>query len=285
MQDTLKDDEGPRLGVYGFAVQGIAPRAQLMVPVDPSAPTLGVHRVADNSCFRGLSNYVRSGLVGGGEVGMNLESGDAYYVLPRDIPDDEMLHPWLAPAVIWRAHLVGRFVIHGGLVAIGTRAVAVVGQREAGKSSLTAWAATSGAFSVLADDSIVVEGRRVFAGPRCIDLRPSALSLFEKRVPMTPARDRTRYRVDLPPCSSVAELIGIVVLSWGPELAFRRVEPTARLPLLLEHLAVIETDRPTTDRLLDLAAIPTWILERPRDFGMLDQTLDCLAKIFDGPLT
>jgi hypothetical protein len=269
------------LGVYGFALHGIEPPPHLLVPVDESAPPLGVFRVPDGQ-LPPSATELRGPLLGGGEVGMDVAHGNAYYAMPRWVPDDEMLHPWLAPAAFWRAHHVGRLVIHGGLVAAGGRAVAVVGEREAGKSSLTASIAFCGReLDVLTDDVIVVDGDRVFAGPRCIDLRPSALGFFGERLPMRPARDNTRYRVELPPCPPDATLTGIVVLRWSDAFEMRPVAPPMRLPTLLQHLAVVDTGRPTAHRLLDLAALPMWLFERPKDARLLDRSVDEVARILD----
>ena len=60
-------------------------------------------------------------------------------------------------------------------LAVGGRALGVVGTREAGKSSTLAWLAVAGT-EVLCDDLLVIDGQSTFKGPRTIDsarMRPN----------------------------------------------------------------------------------------------------------------
>lgn len=80
---------------------------------------------------------------------------------------DELVHPYLGAAACIFNRWAGREVYHAGAFICGGLAWAVVGAREAGKSSLLA-ALAARRIPVLADDLVVTDGQQVFCGPRAI---------------------------------------------------------------------------------------------------------------------
>ena len=203
----------------------------------------------------------------------------ATFRLTRELSPAELLHPWLVPAAaaasIWQGHKV----LHGGVVCAGSLAVAVVGDKDGGKSSLLAWASTYPGLHVLADDLVVINNEKVYAGPRCIDLRAAAL-------PHLPLHDRdaeqvrggTRTRLILPPGPTAARLVGIVVLAWADELSLEPVPVVDRLGTLLPH-AMIGSLPAGHGGVLDFVRFPTWRLSRPRDWAKMPAAVESLRDI------
>lgn len=258
-------------------MNGLPGAAELLTSVADQAPALTILRCPAVEWSRHGTAPIVDELVGGARAALFVDSGLALLDLAGEIPDGEVLHPWLAPTVCRYSIQLGRIVLHGGVVATGERAVAVLGDREAGKSTLVAYAASHGdELSVLSDDLVVVEGHTVFAGPRCIDLRPSAAGLW-RSFRSVPSRDGSRRRVFLPGCAESARLVGLVVLQWGQELALTRLTPSAGLAAVLPHLSAGQS-RPAFERVLSLADLPVWRLQRPKDPALLDTQLSMLIQ-------
>jgi hypothetical protein len=132
---------------------------------------------------------------------------------------DELVHPYLGAAACIFNRWAGREVYHAGAFIYGSLAWAVVGAREAGKSSLLA-ALASRRVPVLADDLVVTDGLQVFCGPRAIDLRrPPVLATG----PVTLARGASRWRLALPPLPGAAPLGGWIYLHWCDEVTMASV--------------------------------------------------------------
>lgn len=249
-------------GVYGLEIRGIVDDS-VLARVKTPAPTLAISievgRVDDRTeSFK--DEHAEISLIDDAWVSLT-RSGRAHFVLPSAVPAEEVLHPWLVPAAATFNRWHRRHVLHGGAVARDGRAVAVLGNKEDGKSSLLAWLATAGDVEILTDDLIVIREGVVFPGPRCIDLRPeSALPLG--RAGSRLVRGASRLRMNLPPCESEAVLTALVVLAWGsePEVRLRELSPTEGIASLLPH-AISSAEG---DRLLELVGLPVWLLERPR---------------------
>ena len=154
----------------------------------------------------------------------------------------------------------------------GRWAWAVIGPKEAGKSTLLACCAREGS-SVLSDDVIVLDGGRVLTGPRCIDLREASAARLG---PGVPVRRMTRRRLTLPPAPAEAKLRGFVHLAWGAETALVPLRPSERLARLAERRA--QEGWPAILLLLELAARPAFELRRPRDLQSLDESAALLIE-------
>lgn len=283
-------------GVYGMHVDGLDSSSAMMVQVRADAPRLRVVQSPFGWSEHGNPSGVYD-LVDGGRLAIFAEADLCVFTLPYVVSDDEILHPWLVSAICDSASRLGRLAIHGGVLGFGTHAVAVVGARGAGKSTLMAAAAAARLRSepmlfgttarqvpeVLADDLVVVEGDTVFPGPRCVDLRPSSVEFFSQLV-IRPSRNDSRFRVVLPPCVPEARLVGFVVLEWAAEVSMVEVPAAHRIPALLDHLSAGNSRR-EHEAVLRLAEKPVWVLRRPRDPALLDGALGLIADAVAGRAT
>ncbi len=208
---------------------------------------------------------------GGGHVIIDREPPRATFVLSEPLTQDELLHPFLSPVGAAFSYWLGREAFHAGAFVAEGSAWGVVGEREAGKSSLLAWLALNG-HPILTDDLLVVEAMTAMAGPRCIDLRPESLSLVGPGHRITPARSGARSRLEVDAVASEVPLGGWVVLGWGDEVSLERLPPPARLGALGGHRAILlPPTRPA--HLLELIGLPVWRLQRPPSWDLLPQVM------------
>lgn len=258
-----------RRGSYGLVLTGLTVPDEGLCTLPDDSPELQVRVVRDFSDVSPADRVEVIDLLDDGRLALNADASLATYVVGEPPSAHEILHPWLAQAAINRSLALDRLVLHGGLLSTANGAVAVLGDREAGKSTLMAHAAMAGV-EVLSDDVVVVDGPHVLTGPRCIDLREPAAArlLTDLRV----VRDGSRWRMALPPAPWRSVLSGVVVLRWGDRLEVTRLPPRARLAELAPHLACAPTPRARA-RLLPAAEIPVTVIARPRDFGLLDAVL------------
>jgi hypothetical protein len=216
-------------------------------------------------------------LLGGGRVELARDVLTADFVTPEALDDDDLAHPYLASAASVMAAWQGWTVFHAGAFAAGGAAVAVLGRREEGKSTLLAAVALAGV-DVVADDLLVVDGSTVHVGPRCVDLRlPGARAAFPDAT-LDPSRSGERARLALPVLASAPELAGWVALGWGERLELRSLRPSERL----RRLASSRIGAGSGEAILDLARLPGWELTRPRRFDLLPDTVERLVRLTAG---
>jgi hypothetical protein len=271
-------------GVYGLNVTGLGDVSRYTDPAFPNGPTLAVRQQlgeappdAESRLFddRAIIPLIENGLL---EV--SREPAVASFTMPRLLSSDELLHPWLVPAAATVSAWHGRRVLHGGLVSNGKAAVAVVGDKEGGKSTLLASLAFDAGLAVMCDDLVVFDDRVVFAGPRCIDLRPGSVTHLPEVVGSSLVRDGTRLRVPLPKTASTAELLGVVVLEWSEQTGTRAVPPSERLPHILPH-ALVEGIPAGAAGVLGFAQYRMWRLTRPREWGALATSAKLIRELLD----
>jgi hypothetical protein len=259
-------------GVYGLHVSGIGPAGLGPAP-DVGEPCIRIRvqpapLVPRPVCV--LDHEAVLDLPGGRQLWLRRSAGTAIFAGPA-LSGDELIHPYLGAAASVFSRWAGREVYHAGAFVFGDLAWAVVGDREAGKSSLLA-ALAARRVPVLADDLVITDGHQAFRGPRTIDLRQP---LPGSTAPMTAARGASRWRLSLPPLPEAVPLGGWVYLSWHSELSMLPVPASA----LLARLAARRTwpglhSHPET--LLALAARPGWNLGRPADWTRMDEVVDLL---------
>jgi hypothetical protein len=198
--------------------------------------------------------------------------GTATFTGPR-ISHDELIHPCLGAAASVFSRWHGREVYHAGAFVCGGLAWAVVGGREAGKSSLLA-ALTARGLLVLSDDLVVTDGHQAFGGPRTIDLRRLAPGTT---APVTPVRGASRWRLALPPLPGAVPLGGWIYLRWHAEVNMHAVPASNSLARLAARRTwpALPSD---PQILLALAARPGWDLGRPADWARMDQTLNLMLQ-------
>jgi hypothetical protein len=189
------------------------------------------------------------------------------------LSDDELVHPYLGAAASIFNRWAGHEVYHAGAFVSGGLAWAVVGGREAGKSSLLA-ALAARRWPVLADDLVITDGYQAFCGPRIIDLRQPLPNTTEL---MRAARGASRWRLSLPLLPGSVPLGGWIYLHWQPEVTMSPVPPS----VLLNRLAAQRAwpDLPSDpETLLALATRPGWNLGRPADWGRMDETVELMLE-------
>jgi hypothetical protein len=178
------------------------------------------------------------------------------------LPPDEVVHPWLSRVGGTFGRWLGREVLHGGAVVVDGRAWALLGGAGAGKSTLLAILARK-RHDVLTDDVLVMHNGLVFAGPRCVDLRPDAAATVGMKDAL-PVRGGTRRRVELPRSAAAVPLGGIVHLDWGAHAEARPVPLDQRIARLRAQAWLGVHDPIGKSALLELVAVPTLELLRPR---------------------
>jgi hypothetical protein len=211
-------------------------------------------------------------------TGVRVDASSFRATVPGSWSDENILHPGLALAALDLAAARGVDSLHAGAVLGPDGAWALVGTKEAGKSTLVGHFAALGA-EVLTDDVLVLEGDRCLAGPRFVDLRPAAAERMRGTIA---ARGGTRGRLPLPPACASARLAGIVYLAWGDGVALDPLPAAERLRRLAARRA---EDRWPADPslLLDLAGLPAFELRRPKRWVELDASAEALANLVTVP--
>lgn len=194
---------------------------------------------------------------------------------PEPMTDEAILHPFLALPAAIAGRWAGRLGLHGGAFVHGEGAIAVLAEREGGKSSTLAALMRRGV-PVVTDDVLVLDGLELFAGPRTVDLRADAAAVLGGE-PYGVLGARERWRLEPPAVPPAVPLRGIVHLSWGDE-RLEPVDPADRLAALVGQ-CVFHPQRADALALLELVALPTWRLVRPPDIGRIER---CVDQLLDG---
>jgi hypothetical protein len=269
--------EAPVRAVYGLRLTGLGDSAALPVANGEPWPEVQiVRRIAPReSVRRGFGGRRACFEFAEGRLVLQRASATITTVTEQPLPDDQLVHPWLATAAGMWARWIGRDVLHGGAFALEGGAWAVLGRREDGKSTLLAWLALDGQ-PIVSDDALIVEDGHLFAGPRCVDVRADAQAVLAAGRP-EPARGGLRGRLALGPVPSWLPLHGIIHLAWDDEVAVDKVPLAGRIDRLREHNAFLSL--PVLEStLLELAALPTFELRRPRRFDRLGDSAGALIE-------
>lgn len=259
-------------GAYGLRIEGLS-TSLLVSPVPATWPRVTLTQEP------GLSPSQKSSFRNG-EIDLSFENGTGIslrraaatiaFQVPRRVADDEVVHPLLAPAAMHFAAWLGHAAFHGGGFIQNGRAFGVLAERMGGKSTTLARLADN-SIPILVDDALVVDSGMALAGPRCIDLRPEAVSDDT----LESVRRDERRRLRLPPIEPSFPLAGVFVLRWDDELSVDALSPSDRLIALARHCRP-EVGR--TSALLELSRLPVWRVRRPRDAGCLDDICDRLLE-------
>lgn len=174
---------------------------------------------------------------------------------------DELVHPLLSVAAWMRARSMGREVLHAGAFAGTHGAWLVLAAKEGGKTTLLAQLHAAGV-PVIADDLAILDNGKVFAGPRCLDLRAD---MAERLALGRPVRRDARHRVTLPPIDAEHRIAGVIELRWSDRESLDLIPGGERL----RRLQAESGHRPRRDpsELLELATLPYYCLSRPRSAG------------------
>jgi hypothetical protein len=276
--------ENVTTGAYGFVVHGLAGAREWLQPVPETASPLRIAVTTDTRTLPARSRLdeeradVR--LVGGGRLRMRRGDERVRFSFREPRPDEEILHPFLAPAAAL-AHLwSGREALHGGAFETPIGAVAVLAEKQGGKSTTLAWLASEHGAAILTDDLIILAEGAVLAGPRCLDLREPRLLPRAGRGRGRVVRDDGRFRLSLPPAPDASILVATVVLSWGEQVRLREVPALERFRLLLPNRMYADRLEGDPSAILALAALPMLTLIRPRGSAGLRDATRALAAYF-----
>jgi len=192
----------------------------------------------------------------------------------------ELIHPTLAHAGAIVSWWSGHESFHAGGFVAGGGAWAVVARRSGGKSSTLAQLALAGV-PIVADDLVVVAAGSALVGPRALDLRPDAARQLQAGAPTGGTEQRERWRLELAPCPVTVPLRGWIVLEWGETVDARRLGGGELLQLLGAQRAV---NLPPVDpaALIDLASLPAWSIERPRELESLPRVVERVLELASG---
>lgn len=268
----------PTVGAYGLALSGVHdPRWMERPPhgwepwriiVEAGSRPMGFQESVGPDC-------AELRLEPSGVARIDRERGETAFVLPSATLGPGLPHPYLgATAVVvawWRGSLsfhAGSFVVDGGVWGI-------LGDRGEGKSSTLAWMASVD-MPVFSDDVVVLSGDRVFAGPRCLDLREGAVRHFGVGEDIGVVGTRRRWRVSLPAVPQELPFRGWVALRWAEHVSLRRAGPAERLGLLTASRGMKAPDSAAV-AWLDALAKPMLVLERPKDWAHLEPAMHRLV--------
>lgn len=267
---------------YGLCFEGLS-GAGLLPPGSERYPKVFIRQqpgTPPGGAARTLeSDRARIPLLDGSHVvTISRQQASAVYHGPKIAPD-ELVHPHLvAPAVVhsrWR----GREAFHAGGVVLDGGAWVIIGQAQAGKSTLLAALAARGA-EVLADDLVVVEGLYAFAGPRSIDLRSALPAALGGAPALSRSRRESRLRMALGPIAPRVPLRGWLFLGWG-EAELAPIGPAECLARLAAWRSAPELDS-DPGHLLALAGLPAFTLCRQRGWDALQRRVQTLAERLTG---
>ncbi|HEV7460782.1 MAG TPA: hypothetical protein VGN78_09610 [Solirubrobacteraceae bacterium] len=233
----------------------------------PQAPRLAVAGAAGDDRLERSSPT--------GRVILDRRARTARYFTPYSIDAGEFVHPYLTTAATAFGRWEGRQVFHAGAFVADGLAWAIVGDMEAGKSTLLAALSLAG-HPVLADDLLAVGEGQAFAGPRCIDLREASVDPIGARSVVRPARRGQRWRLRLPPVAPAVPFGGWIFLSWGDGLELRPLPVSERVTRVAYERMWwdMETD---PSEVLALAGRRSLVLARPRRWSALDEVVQHLV--------
>jgi hypothetical protein len=272
--------DGP-IGAYGMRLAGLEAARRLLVRASPDWPAFELANRVEEGPFPQLDwvseTHAELRLKTGGRLYIDREEGLATFVTARPLGPQELVHPYLAPVASIVAHWQGRESVHAGAIAVDGRVWGVVGDRESGKSSTLARLALDGV-TVVCDDLLILEGRRVLAGPRAIDLREEPAARLGVGSSIGVAGARERWRLELGPVPHELALEGWIHLAWGDRVEAVPVEGRARVERLLEHRgARLPSLAPAA--VLELGSLPSWEVRRPQAWETLGEAADRIREL------
>lgn len=195
-------------------------------------------------------------------------------------PPESLVHPILTVPVSVLARWRGDLTLHAGAFETAAGAWGVVGEREAGKSTILALLAERG-FPVVADDLLAVADGQVWAGPHCVDLRPDVAERFESARYVGEVGGRPRYRMSTPPGRPRIPLRGIFLLDWwdAPDVDLTPLDAREIISLIFrqEYIGLVGATDPV--KVLDLGAVPAWRLSRPRAWAATQDAVERILEV------
>jgi hypothetical protein len=264
-------------GSYGFRIDDGGSGSPLLNAVPDDWPSITLSQVVtDESMTSGGidESGAQVGFITGGGAIITRSPRRAELRIPVELSPEELAHPFLAPIASAHAYWMGWLPFHAGAVIVAGRAWGIIGEREAGKSTLLAALALRNV-PVIADDLVVVNDHIVYAGPRTLDLRHGAAEQFGVGRDLGVVGMRERWRFDLAPVPLETPLGGWIFPKWGNQIAVSHTPAAERLRRLAPGRTVLKPDI-DAKALMYAAAFPSVDFERPRLWEAIDEGLDVL---------
>jgi len=274
-----------RQGAYGFRLQqaGGVDALRDLVELDPNAPLVSLEwrRACVAATFDSADDETAS---------MGTRGATAFHVrrTPPSIvfdaavePDpDALVHPMATAPLAVLARWRGDATIHAGAFAAEDAAWALLGDREAGKSTTLGLLARAG-HPVVADDLLAVHDGLVHAGPSCVDLRPDAAERLGSTRDLGVVGPRRRHRLSSPPAAPILPLRGAFLLEWGedPKVVVERL-PLAERVRVLHGLEYVGLVGPSDARqILEIASLPAWRVRRPTRWQAAEEVVTRICEL------
>lgn len=273
------------LGAYGFRLdyQDADDPPPDLIELDSSAPLVTVD-------WRHASTITDVEEVTEDRVAYGFRGATIYHVerdppaIRFDIPyipiRAALVHPLLTVGVSILARWRGNATLHAGAFETPSGAWAIMGGREAGKSSILASLAQRG-HSVVADDLLITDDGSVWAGPSCVDLRPDTAGRFADARPLGIIGGRPRFRLSTLPGRARLPVAGFFVLDWHeqPGVLVESLPAQERLHWIYRQEYIRLVGYPDPQKLMPLLGLPAWRVTRPRDWKATEEVIDRVLEI------
>ena len=218
--------------------------------------------------FRGRTTYL-----------VEREPPVVHFDIPHIPPLGAFVHPLLTIGISVLARWRGDVTLHAGAFETESGAWGFFGAREAGKSSMLAALGTRG-YPVIADDLLAIQDGLVWAGPRCVDLRPDTAARFSKARYLGIVGGRPRWRLSTEAGDARVPLRGFFLLDWhdGPDIVLEPLSTRERLQWLYrqEYIRLVGFADP--GKMVPLVALPGWRLARPRNWNITEEAVDRVVE-------
>lgn len=260
-----------RFGAYGLTLRNMGDVSEWLVASPADWPVVSVRQIvgSPSSESRFDQDEAVIPLMGGRSVHLRRAGLEIRFVGPDSIPNQALIHPYLAPAASVLANWQGWIAFHAGAFEAEGRAWILTAKRNGGKSTTLAAMSEMG-YGVLSDDLVVVRDRVALAGPRSLDLRERGQ--FRATEDLGVVGERSRWRLRLPSISPELPVAGVIRLSWSNTAQVRVVGAKDRAERLLPALSL-----PVGPLgVLKVLSLPTCDVRRPR--GSIESTIALIER-------
>jgi hypothetical protein len=269
-----------RLGAYGFrlVLDGAQEPLPDLCPVPEDSPSVPVECRRASVLVKQAElgqERVCAGERGGPLLDVRRDPPAIVLGFPDETTPEALVHPVLTLPISILARWRGDLTLHAGSFVANDRAWAVVGDREAGKSTTLTKIAQRGC-PLMADDLLVLDGDVVRAGPACIDLRPDVAEQVPEARALGEIGDRERFRLTTPQGPARARLAGFFLMDWSEDGAveIERLDMGKALNVVYaqEYMGLLGPADP--EKILALLGTPMWRVRRPKDWRVTDEVID-----------
>jgi hypothetical protein len=272
-------------GVYGFRLATRDHETELphLGPIDAGAATVSVdwrHATVLTERQRIDDDCVSIGRRNGAGLEVRRDPPSVMIESPEFPTPESLVHPFLTVPMSILARWRGDLTLHaGGFFAHG-HAWAVLGPKEAGKSTMLAELGLHER-PLLADDLLVLTEHVVRAGPACVDLRPDVAMHIPGARFLGEVGERPRYRLSTLHGPARAQLGGFFLLDWSDNrhVSVEPIPVGESLRIVYEHEYLGFLGPADPRKILDLLEVPMWRVRRPRDWSFTDAAIDRMLEV------